>query len=217
MKRLIIWGAGNQAIVAASLIRLQGEYEIAGFLDNVDLTRRGSSFYGGVILGGAEQLPTLRESGIEYAVLAFGNCAARLRCAEQVISIGFQLITLIHPHASVAPDAIIGAGTLIKAGAIIDPNVQIGANVIIGAGATVAHGCVLADGSRLSGGANLAGNVGVGRGAWIAAGATIKDHVTIGAGSLIGAGAVVVQDVPPNCVAYGVPARVIRPTHTDEV
>jgi serine acetyltransferase len=37
--------------------------------------------------------------------------------------------------------------------------------------------------------------------------------VTIGANAAIGAGAVVTQDIPPDSVAVGVPARVIQTLH----
>lgn len=45
---------------------------------------------------------------------------------------------------------------------------------------------------------------------WIATAATILGGVTVGENSVIGAGAVVTKDVPANCFAAGVPARVIR-------
>ena len=47
-------------------------------------------------------------------------------------------------------------------------------------------------------------------GCWICSGATICGGVTIGENSIVAAGAVVNRDVPPNCIAAGVPARVIR-------
>ncbi len=50
----------------------------------------------------------------------------------------------------------------------------------------------------------------VGRGAWLGARVTVLPGVTIGAGAVIAAGAVVAKDVPPNVLAGGVPAKVIR-------
>ncbi|MCC7369131.1 MAG: acyltransferase [Chloroflexi bacterium] len=47
-------------------------------------------------------------------------------------------------------------------------------------------------------------------GAWIGAGALILDGVRVGRNAVVGAGAVVTKDVPANCVAVGVPARVIE-------
>ena len=38
----------------------------------------------------------------------------------------------------------------------------------------------------------------------------VNDGVRIGKGSFIGAGSVVTKDIPPYCIAYGVPARVRR-------
>ena len=45
---------------------------------------------------------------------------------------------------------------------------------------------------------------------WIAAGATIIGGVTVGENSVVAAGSVVTRDVPPNTLAGGNPARVIR-------
>lgn len=45
---------------------------------------------------------------------------------------------------------------------------------------------------------------------WIARGCIIQPGVTIGKNSVVAAGAVVTNDIPPNCLAGGVPARVIR-------
>jgi acetyltransferase-like isoleucine patch superfamily enzyme len=50
--------------------------------------------------------------------------------------------------------------------------------------------------------------------AWIGASVTILPGVRIGKGAIIGAGSVVTRDIPPYCVAAGVPARVLR--HIDD-
>ncbi|WP_127573185.1 sugar O-acetyltransferase [Georgenia faecalis] len=46
---------------------------------------------------------------------------------------------------------------------------------------------------------------------WVGGGVTINQGVTIGDGAVIGSGSVVTRSVPPNVVAAGVPARVLRP------
>jgi maltose O-acetyltransferase len=50
---------------------------------------------------------------------------------------------------------------------------------------------------------------------WLGARVIVLKGVTIGADSVIGAGSVVTHDIPPRCVAAGVPARVIRKLDSD--
>jgi len=45
---------------------------------------------------------------------------------------------------------------------------------------------------------------------WLGGGAIVLPGVTIGENSIIGAGAVVTRDVPPNVLAVGNPARILR-------
>ena len=45
---------------------------------------------------------------------------------------------------------------------------------------------------------------------WIGCNVTLLSGVTIGRGSTIAAGAVVNKDIPPYCIAGGVPAKVIK-------
>jgi UDP-N-acetylbacillosamine N-acetyltransferase len=208
--KLAIWGAGGHALVVADIVRLGGEYDIVGFLDDLNPDRQGEELYGATILGGRERLDSLRTEGIRHLVLGFGNCAARLRLSALVRAKGFSLATAIHPGAIVATDASIGAGTVVVAGAVINPGSRIGENAIVNTSASVGHECLVDDGAHVGPGARLAGRVVVERAAWVGVGAIAIEGVRIGANSLVGAGAVVVNDIPEGVVAYGNPARVIR-------
>lgn len=55
----------------------------------------------------------------------------------------------------------------------------------------------------------------IGKGVWIGARCTIMPGVTIGDGAIIATGSVVSKDIPPNMMAGGNPARVLRKLDDD--
>lgn len=56
----------------------------------------------------------------------------------------------------------------------------------------------------------------IGNNVWFGAGVTVLPGVTIGDNSIVGAGAVVIDDVPANVIAAGVPATIIREITPDD-
>ena len=205
--KLVIWGASGHALVIADIIRLRGDYELIGFIDDINPNRKGAIFSGVPILGGREQLNRLFKMGIDKIILGFGDCTARLILSDLVHKEGFKLVTAIHPSAVIAQGVMIGSGTVVAAGTVINSGSVIGNNVIINTSSSVDHECIIADGAHIAPGVHLAGCVTVGQAAWIGIGATVIDHISIGARALIGAGSVVIDDIPNDAVAYGVPAR----------
>ncbi|WP_407334213.1 acyltransferase [Enterovibrio sp. 27052020O] len=120
------------------------------------------------------------------------------------------------------------------------PQLLIGSNTDIGWQTTIAVGrkVVIGDNVRIAGRAFLAGYPGHPINAhdrasgmpeldsqvgdiilepdvWLATGVSVMAGVTIGHGTIVAAGSVVTSDLPPNVVAGGVPAKVLR-TLTDE-
>jgi acetyltransferase EpsM len=208
--KLVVWGTGGHASVVADIMRLNDDYQIVGFLDDMTPSTHNAERHGATILGGLERLDSLRREGVSHIIFGFGRSAARLRLSEHVRASGFSLATAIHPEAIVATDASIGVGSVIAAGAVINPGVKIGENAIVNTSASVDHDCSIDDGVHVGPGARLAGSVVVERAAWIGIGAVVIEGLRIGANSLIGAGGVVVHDIPEGVVAYGNPARVVR-------
>ena len=209
-KKAVIWGASGHALVVADILRLQGEFSIAGYLDNLNPERCNEVFGGSTVLGGQEQLAILRNQGISHLGLGVGHCEARLELADIALAHGFELITATHPNAVVAASASIGAGSVLCAGSVVNPETTLGLGVIINTCASVDHECVIADGVHICPGAHLASRVTVGRGTCLGIGSAVKDRVTIGEECLVGAGSVVLKDLPAGVMAYGVPAQIIR-------
>ena len=207
---LVIWGASGHARVVADILRLNGNFDIVGFLDSIDHTRKGTDFCGATILGGQEQLERLRKENVHHFFLGIGDCQTRLALAAIIKQSGFELVSLVHPAATIAPDVALGPGTVVMAGAVINPGSRIGENVIINTSSSVDHDCSVENGVHIGPGAHLGGGVSIGEGTWVGIGAIIKDKIRIGRGAVIGAGAVVLKDIPDHVVAFGVPARVIR-------
>lgn len=210
-EKLVIWGASSHAMVVADAVDLLGSHEIVGFLDDLDPERAGTEFLGRPVLGGGEQLPALFERGVTSIVIAIGTASARLRLAAEARSNGFQLVTVIHPGATVARDVNVGAGGVILAGSVVNSGARIGESVIIETCACIEHECSIADGAMISAGVRLGGGVTVGRAATIEIGSTVARRLRIGPGAVIGAGSLVLHDVPDRMLAYGSPAKLIRP------
>ena len=80
--KLVIWGASGHALVVADAIRSRGEYEIAGFIDDVHPSETANNFPAPVILGGREQLDLLLHQGINKLIIGFGNWRSRLELAD---------------------------------------------------------------------------------------------------------------------------------------
>ena len=94
----------------------------------------------------------------------------------------------------------IGGGLLIPHpnGIVIHPDVRVGVNCLIHQQVTIG---VKRGNSKAP---IIAGHVDIGAGAKIIGNITLGDHVRIGAN------AVVLKDIPNNCTAVGIPAKVIK-------
>ena len=116
------------------------------------------------------------------------------------------------------------------------PRLVVGTNVGIGWQTTIAVGrnVILGDNVRIAGRSFLAGYPGhpidaekraaglpdtddqigdivLEKDVWLGTGVIVSGGVTIGQGTIVASGSVVTTDLPPHCLAAGVPAKVIRP------
>ena len=118
--------------------------------------------------------------------------------AARTVSQGARLLTGIEIH----PAAKIGRGLVIDHGAA----------VVIGETAEIGNDCTIYQGVTLGGTGKDTGkrHPTIGNNVLIGAGAKVLGPFKVGDGARIAAGAVVLEEVPENATAVGIPARIVR-------
>jgi UDP-perosamine 4-acetyltransferase len=169
--------------------------------------------YGVPILGSESKLPELYAHGVRMALVGFGALERperRQACMQRVRDIGFQFPVVIHPQATVASDCYVGAGSVLLAGAVAGPGSRVGENSLLNINAVLNHDCLLGKNVHLGVNVSLAGEVVIGANSMIGMGSAILQGIRLGQNVLVGAGAVVIDDIPDNITAVGVPARFLK-------
>lgn len=207
MIKTVIVGAGGQARVVADILNYDPNVEIVGYTDNI-LREPGEEIFGKPVLGKHSIWPNLLKEGVIAAVVAVGDNEIRTEYFNQLKKLGFLLLNAIHPNASLASNVELGEGITVCSGATINTLVKIGNNCIINTAAIVEHECIVEDNVHIGPGANIAGRVVIKKNSFIGIGSTIREYITIGKNVTIGAGSVVLQDIPDNVMAAGVPAQI---------
>ncbi len=122
----------------------------------------------------------------------------KLYTAARCISQFARLLTGIEIH----PGAKIGKGFFIDHGS----------GVVIGETAEIGDNCLVYQGVTLGGTGKEKGkrHPTLGNNVMVGAGARVLGPFKVGDNAKIAANAVVLEEVPPNCTAVGVPARIVR-------
>lgn len=188
MKRLLIVGAGGHGRSVAEAVLAEGQYRLAGFVDDAAANQPPlCQVWSLPVFGAIANLPTYRQHA-DAVVVAIGNNRLREELHLRFGAVGFEFARVVHPKAIVSPRAVIGAGTAIMAGAIVGTEARLGIGVIINCAAVVDHHCTVDDFGHLSVNAAMAGGSGLGRGAWMQAGAVLGYGVKVESGLVLGPG-----------------------------
>ncbi|MFD2925347.1 2,3,4,5-tetrahydropyridine-2,6-dicarboxylate N-acetyltransferase [Halobacillus naozhouensis] len=119
---------------------------------------------------------------------------------------------VIRDQVEIGDGAIIMIGASINIGSVVGEGTMIDMNVVMGGRATVGKDCHIGAGAVLAGVIEppSAQPVVIEDEVVIGANAVVLEGVTVGKGSVVAAGAIVTEDVAPNTVVAGTPAKVIK-------
>jgi acetyltransferase EpsM len=205
-ERFAVVGAGGHAKVVVDALFASG-HEVLGFYDDNPALLGVEPIPGVKVLGDTKDLPGELEKRKSVVILAVGENRIRYRLSRR----------LFVPYGvACAPSAVFGRGVQVGKGSMVLPSATvnidtvIGEHVILNTSCSVDHDCAIADFVHIGPGTHLGGDIIVGEGTFIGVGSSVIPGIRIGRWSVIGAGAVVTQDLPDNCTAVGVPAKVIK-------
>lgn len=198
---IIIIGAGGHAQDVIDIACSAG-YSILGFLDD----NLEGEFILGKISDYKKVLSQYKNYDIRYTI-GINDSIVRQKIDNYLKEFDANPITLVHQSAIIGHNVIISDGCVLGAGTVLTSNVVLGRHVHLNTHASVNQGSIVGDYSTLSPGVKVCGDVKVGKCVQFGASSTVINLINIGNNVKLGAGAVVVNDIPDNVTAKGVPAR----------
>lgn len=143
--------------------------------------------------------------------IGIGNPVLRKKLYDKFTAIGGKFVSVISPSANVGHFGnSIGEGCNIMTGTVITNDVIINKGVLVNLNCTIGHDCEIGNFVEMSPGVHISGNCILGDYSVIGTNATVLPKIKIGKNVIVGAGSVVTKDLPDNCVAVGIPAKVIK-------
>jgi sugar O-acyltransferase (sialic acid O-acetyltransferase NeuD family) len=211
-ERIVIVGAGGHGRGVLEVLRAAAaakgeECPVIGFLD--DDPAVFSATPGGLpVLGDMKKVPRLVGDGCRF-LIGVGEPRVRRAVALRLAESAASFAVAIHPSATLYGEVRVETGSVVGAGVVVAAATRLEAHVLLNLNATVGHDCVLAPFATVGPGANIGGNVWMGEGAFVGLNGTVLPGRTLGEHSQLGAGSVLLEDLAANCIAFGVPARVV--------
>lgn len=212
MKDLIIIGAGSfgrEVAQCVADINLDKNYwNLLGYVDDTK-EKQGKIINDHLVLGNIDWLKRNTKYPF-WTVCAVGNPRDKFHIINNLTCCNMRYANLIHPSVSLNKYVELGIGNIICCNSFLSVNTKVGNHVSINPGCGIGHDSIIKDYSSLYWNVILSGNVTVNQGCEIGSKAIVIPKKTVGEWSIIGAGAVVIENIPNNTVAVGVPAKSIK-------
>lgn len=202
---MIIAGAGGHALDLLDILLSDGEIKDLYFFDEIN----SIAFFQGTypILHNEIEVENIFQKDPRF-ILGTGNPQVRFQFYKRFLSLGGQLVT-VKGKGTAYSNFSTGNEADIFNLCFIGANTKIGKGCLINTGVQIHHEVEIGDFSEVNPGAVILGKVQVGSFSSIGANATILPNVKIGNNVIIGAGSVIINDLPDDVTAVGIPGRIV--------
>lgn len=207
-KKLLIFGAGETASIAAEFFSVDTNERLAGFIVGDEFWKPGSMHHGHPI----HPLSSLHTyfNPAKYKIfvaISYGQLnQQRLKIFEYFESLEYELASYISPKATIWRTASIGKNCMIFEGNNIQHGAIVEDNVILWSGNHIGHGSKICHSSYISSHVCVAGFSEIGKRSFIGINASIIDMIKVAEDCFITAGAVINKNTTKNSIYAGNPA-----------
>lgn len=215
MKLIIIGGAGTAVCIGEQIVQSQTQYgapfEFLGWA--LDDPGPGASIQGYPVLCKPQDLDTrfpARDIKFIFALYKPEQMRARTALLASYRIPPERFATFVHPTAVVLPSVQLGPGSVVLSHCTLHANVKLGAYVIVNPHVVIEHDTQIGDNAFIAAHACIGSAASIGQGVFIGLNSAIREHTHIGDFAFIGMGANVLQNIAPDALVYGNPAK----THT---
>ena len=198
-------GFGREVYLWAKESFSNNQYKIKGFLDDNNKALDGYNLDIGIIGGIDGYIPEEQDRFL----IAIGSVDIKKNVIAKLKNKKAKFISLIHSTAKIANNAKIGEGNIIFPFVIISDCVQIGDFALMNSYSSCGHDarvgkyCILSPYATINGFGILEDEV------FLGTHSTVIPGKRVGYKSKVSANSVVMRDVPPNKIVFGVPGKAI--------
>lgn len=207
MKKLLIFGAGETATIAAEFFIVDSHEKLHGFVVDDAYHKENIGHLGFPVFSLSKSIQEFSPAKYKFFVaLSYGQLnRERLKVFSMLSELGYEFATYISSKALVWRTAEIGRNCMIFEGNNIQHNCLIEDNAILWSGNHIGHGSCVLHSAYISSHACIAGFAEIGQRSFIGINSSITDFTKVAQDCFIGAAALINKNTEANSIYTGNP------------
>lgn len=208
---MIIVGAKGFAKEVLEVLRQCNQFDNIVFFDDVNIDIPDTLYSQFKVLKSNKEAQNFIRNIDTKFTIGIGNPVLRKQLYDKFIELGGAFTSVISPFAQIGHFGnTIEEGCNIMTGTVITNDITIKRGSLINLNCTIGHDSIIGHFVELSPGVHVSGNCIIGDYSVLGTNATLLPNITIGKNVIVGAGSVVTKNIPDNCLAVGIPAKIIK-------